>query len=105
MSFVRDYLELRIDYSILRALSNTTGTVDDIRWSFPADPAPSLLRRYIGRTVVAADLTPDRIVLRFTGEASIEVSLRPDDRAGAEAAHFVPALADGSLDPSQMWIW
>lgn len=105
MSFVRDYVEFRIDYSILRALTPPTGTIDGTRWSFPTDPAPSLLRSYIGRPIRGIALTPDRILISFTDEAEIEISLRPDDRQGPEAAHFVPASADGTPDASRMWIW
>ena len=106
VSFVRDYVELRIDYSIVRALTNPAGIVDGISWSFPEDGSADLLLKYINRALVAAEVVPeDHILLTFEGRASITISLRSEDRVGPEAAHFVPAKANGEPDSSSMWIW
>lgn len=106
VSFVRDYVELRIDYSILRALTSPTGIVGGMRWQLSEDGSADLLRKYIGKTVSAAELVEgERISIVFDSGDRIDVSLRPNDRVGPEAAHFVPAGADGSLDTASMWVW
>lgn len=106
VSFVRNCVELRIDYSILRALTNPTGTIDGIPWRLADKRAADVMRRYIGRTVVDVEVTQDqRILLMFDRDAWFEISLRQEDRPGAEAAHFVPARADGIPDVAAMWVW
>lgn len=106
VSFVRDYLELRIDYSILRALTPPTGIAEGVRWQFSEDGSADLLRTYIGKTVSAVELVEgERISLFFNSGDRIDVSLREDDRVGPESAHFVPALADGRLDTASLWVW
>jgi hypothetical protein len=105
VSFVRDYVELRIDYSIVRALTNLSGTIDGIAWRFSDKGAADVMRRYIGRTVADVEVTPDqRILLTFDRDARLEIPLRPEDMRGPEAAHVVPARADGTLDIAAMWI-
>lgn len=106
VSFVRDYVELRIDYSIVRALTAPTGSIGGIEWELYDEGAADLLRRYIGLTVSAAEVIDDeRITLFFGGSDRIDVSLRPADHGGLEAAHFVPALPGGQLDLAGMWVW
>ncbi len=106
VSFVRDYVELRIDYSIVRALTEPTGSIGGIRWRGDEAGSADLLRQYIGLTVEAAEVVEDdRISIRFDSQDWIAISLSADDRVGAEAAHFVPALPDGRLDVGEMWVW
>lgn len=106
MSFVRDYVELRIDYSIVRALTETHGVIDGLVWRLGDPGAADTLRKYIGRTVLGVDVADGEVLsLTLSGDATFVISLRPDDRVGAEAAHFVPARADGQLDVASMCIW
>jgi hypothetical protein len=106
VSFVRDYVELRIDYSIVRALTDPRGTIDGIPWQFNDERAADMMRRYIGRTVAAVEVRQDqRILLTFDRDAWLEISLRPQDRSGPEAAHFIPARVDGTPDMAAMWVW
>ena len=106
VSFVRDYVELRIGGAVIRSLTDPTGSVDGVSWTFPRPGAADRLRAYIGRTLEEADLRPDEhLLLTFDGGATIEISLRPDDRPGPEAAHLVPADEAGALDPAGMWVW
>jgi hypothetical protein len=106
VAFVRDYVELRVDYSIVRALTEPTGTVDDTEWHFGTPGAADLMRRYIGRVVVAVEVVEgERLSLLLEGDATFKVSLRPEDRVGPEAAHFVPANPDGTLDLGRMVVW
>lgn len=106
VSFVRDYVELRVNYSILRALTGPTGCIDGINWRLSDEGSADRLRRYIGLTVSAVQVVDDdHITLIFESGDRIDVSLRPDDRLGPEAAHFVPAAQDGRPDAAAMWIW
>jgi len=106
VSFGRDYVELRIDYSIVRALTDPSGTIDGVAWRFRDKGAADVMRRYIGRKVTDVEVTPDqRILLTFDRDAWLEISLRPEDVRRPEAAHFVPAQADGTPDIAAMWIW
>lgn len=106
VSFVRDYVELRIDYSILRALTNPTGSVDGISWRYGDPGSADTMLRYIGRRVVAVEvINGEQLMLRLDDDASFVVSLREEDRDGPEAAHFVPARSDGSSEVSAMFVW
>jgi hypothetical protein len=106
VSFVRDYVELRVDYSILRFLTGPTGYIDGINWRLADEGSADRLRRYIGLTVSAVSVVEDdHIALVFVSGDRIDVSLRPDDRVGPEAAHLVPATSDGRPDTTNMWIW
>ena len=105
VSFVRDYVELRIDYSIIRLLIDPRGSVDGEEWNLADGRGADGLRKYIGRTVVAADFVDgERLVLHFDG-AIIHASLRDADRVGPEALHFMPADARGQVHAEKMWIW
>lgn len=106
VSFVRDYVELRVGYSILRALTGPTGCIDGINWRLADEGSADRLRRSIGLTVSAVHVVDDDHITRaFDSGDSIDVSLRPDNRVGPEAAHFVPATLDGRPDTAAMWIW
>lgn len=105
VSFVRDYVELRIDYSILRALTEPSGILAGKAWRLSDECGADILRRYIGLTVVAAEVTEDELIrLVFETGDRLDVSLRHEDRAGAEAAHFVPAGPGGELEVGAMSI-
>jgi hypothetical protein len=98
VSFVRDDIELRIDHSIVRVLTEPSGISGGDPWRLSDECGADILHRYIGLSVVAADvIEDDRISLVFDTGGTIELSLRLEDRTGPEAAHFVPARPDGSL--------
>lgn len=106
VSFVRDFVELRIDYSIVRSHAVTTGTIDDVAWRFGDPGSADVMCRYIGRYITSIDVVDgDRITMHLERGATFVISLRPEDRVGVEAAHLVPARPDGTLDASAMWIW
>jgi hypothetical protein len=106
VSFVRDHVELRVDHSILRALTGPTGCIDGINWRLVDEGSADRLRRHIGLTVAAVQVVDDdHITLAFDSGDRIDVSLRPDDRVGPEAAHFVPAAQNGRPDTAATWIW
>jgi hypothetical protein len=70
VSFVRDDIELRIDHSIVRVLTEPSGISGGDPWRLSDECGADILRRYIGLSVVAADvIEDDRISLVFdTGE-------------------------------------
>jgi hypothetical protein len=77
VSFVRDYVELRIDYSIVRALTYPSGTIDGRAWRLGDEGVADVMRRYIGRKVADVEVVEDqRILLTFDGDALLEISLR-----------------------------
>ena len=104
VSFVRDYVQLRIDYSVVTALAVVRGSIGGASWRLGDDCSADWLRKYISRTVTAVEVIEDeRIVLMF-GADRIELSLRQEDRTGPEAVHFVLAGEDGR--PSGVWsVW
>ena len=106
VSFVRDYVELRIDYSIVRLLTQPTGSIDGETWSLTDTFGADSLRGYIGRVVVATDFAPaSHLRLVFDGEAMIYASLRAEDRTRPEALHFMPADTKGQVHSATMHVW
>ncbi len=106
VSFVRDYVELRIDYSIVRLLTDPSGSIDGDTWSLTDTTGADSLRGYIGRVVVATDFDQARhLRLAFDGDAMIHASLLDEDRTGPEALHFMPADAKGQVHSVNMHIW
>lgn len=102
VSFVRDYVELRIGYAIVRAITSPNGIVDGVAWHFDDEGAADVMRRYIGRTVTAVELIEDHhIRLMFGSDAWFRISLRDDDRVGPEAAHF----QSEQFNSPDLWIW
>lgn len=106
VSFVRDYVELRIDYSIVRLLTDPSGSIDGDVWQLTQTGGAGALRRYIGRSVVATEFDEhEHLQLFFNEGASIKASLRDADRSGPEALHFMPADAKGQVHTATMRIW
>lgn len=106
VSFVRDYVELRIDYSIVRLLTAPSGLIDGHTWSLTDAAGADSLRGYVGRVVVATDFDRhSHLRLAFNGEATIYASLRDEDRTGPEALHFMPADTKGQVHSAAMHIW
>jgi hypothetical protein len=106
VSFVCDYVELRIDYSIVRLLTDPSGSIEGDDWQLTETSGADMLRRYIGRSVVEVDFVEDHhLLLHFEGGPSIRALLRDEDRRGPEALHFMPADERGQVHTSHMWIW
>lgn len=106
VSFVRDYVELRVDYSIVRLLADPFGRIDGEDWRLSSGSAADVLRRYIGRTVMATEFDEyDHLRLHFDDGSFIDASLRDDARVGPEALHFLPADAGGTVHVEDMWVW
>lgn len=106
VSFVRDYVELHIDYSVVRLLTEPEGFLDGESWRLTDFGGADTLRRYIGRTIVATEFDEhERVRLEFEDGSNIQASLRDDDRVGPEALHLMPADASGQVHAQRMWIW
>jgi len=111
VSFVRDYVELRIDYNLLRCMTRPivrTGR-GDIR--FPEPGSRDALCALIDSAVSQVAATDDAIELLMDsgdtlvlplGEASRTL---PDGRVLPEAVHLVPADERGRLDTAKMVVW
>jgi hypothetical protein len=111
VSFVMDYVEFRINYNVLRALSPPQIRCPDERiHEFPQPGSRDALCSLIDSTVLStAEIgrgTDDwRIEVRTDRGHVLSVPLDPDRRRSVEAAHLVPADATGGLTPAGMWIW
>jgi hypothetical protein len=111
VSFVRDYVEVRIDYNILRCMTgpivrNASG---DCR--FPEPGSRDALCTLIDCVVTFVEVSDDAIELQMeSGDALVlpldEKSRTLDDgRVVPEAVHFVPRDERGRLDVTRMVIW
>ena len=99
-------VEFCVDYSVVRPLTDPTGSIDGVDWRFGDTGVADLLLGYLGLTVADAEVVEDdHLSLVFETGDRIDVSLKPDDRVGPEAAHFVPAGTDGRLDVAKMCVW
>ncbi|MEN9646334.1 MAG: hypothetical protein RL238_3003 [Actinomycetota bacterium] len=106
VSFVRDYVELRINYSIVRLLTEPNGSIEGHHWTLTPDSGGDILRRYIGRKVLATEFdATTHLRLTFEGEATIEAPLGDEHRTGPEALHFMPADERGRVHSASMHIW
>jgi hypothetical protein len=112
VSFVRDYVEFRIDYNVLRALSPPhiiVPTGQDYR--FPGAGSRDALCTLIDSSVVEAgelgreDADDRRIEVRTSAGHLLTIPLDASSREGVEAAHLVPADARGRVDAASMWVW
>ena len=103
VAFVRDYVEFHFDGPILRSLARPIVHAGGVRHEFPEAGSRDALCGLIGRVVEGADDLPDRLSLRFSDDAILDIPKASDD-AGAEVAHFVPTVK-GKLDVASMMTW
>lgn len=110
VSFVMDYVEFRIDYHCLRALSPPRVILADrTTATFPEPGSRDALCRLIDSTVISArevleQSRPMRIELETDAGDVLDVDFSRDS-GGPEAAHLVPADANGRLTTRGMSIW
>jgi hypothetical protein len=112
VSFVMDYVEFRIDYCILRALTNpVVRLADGQTGTFPDPGSRDALCRLIDSTVVSAveagtrERGDFRIEIRTDVGHTLVVPLDSHSLRGAEGAHLVPADERGQVDVARMMIW
>ena len=108
VSFVMDYVEFRIDYSILRALNPPRVELyDGTAASFPEPGSRDALCRLIDTEVAQAQVLrgkdPPRIEVRTSRGDVLSVSIDHSDFP--ESAHLVPADERGDLLVDEMHIW
>jgi hypothetical protein len=112
VSFVMDYVEFRINYNVLRAVSDPAVQLPDgSLHRFPRPGSRDALCTLIDSTVARAA----EVGSRGTGHHRIEletdrghmltIPLDFESRVGPEAAHLVPADERGQLVVEDMWVW
>lgn len=111
VAFVRDYVELRIDYNVLRCMTGPIVISDGREVRFPSEGSRDALCGLIGGVVEKVEITADAIELRMASGESLICPLDRRSRTLAEGAvlpealHFVPADLRGQPDGSRMVIW
>jgi hypothetical protein len=111
VSFVMDYVEFRINYNVLRAL--TPPIVEDsdgLRSQFPEPGSRDALCGLIDTTVesateVGSDEADNRRIEVRTDKGHVLTIPLAGDRDGPERAHLVPADEQGRLQVAEMFIW
>ena len=104
VSFVRDYVEFQFDGPCLRSLSDPVAHLAGIDYEFPLAGARDAFCTLIGRSVASATESPEELRLAFDDGSELSIPLW-SSTAGAEAAHLVPSLPNGSGDMKRMSIW
>ena len=111
VSFIRDYVEFRIDYNVLRCMTGPIVRTGRNEWRFPGPGSRDALCGLIDGVVKEVEVTDAGIELRMDLERTLILPLdrksrtRPDGRVSPEAVHLVPADERGSLDVAGMVIW
>jgi hypothetical protein len=108
VSFVMDYVEFRIGYSILRALRSPRVQLHDGTIAqFPESGSRDALCGLIDTTVVAARgaNVDGRKQIEVCTSAGDVVHIDVDGRGEGEFAHLVPADKRGQLQGAEMYIW
>ena len=112
VSFVRDYVEFRVDYNVLRALTAPQILLPNGQsHRFPNAGSRDALCTLIDASVVEAsergseDADDQRIEVRTDAGHLLTIPLNASSRVGPEAAHLVPADESGRLETADMWIW
>jgi hypothetical protein len=112
VAFVMDYVEFRIAYNVMRALTNpTVSLADGQSYHFPDPGSRDALCRLIDCDVVTAkeigEAADDDRRLEFETDAghTLVIPLGWGSLRGAEGAHLVPADRTGRLIVDKMFIW
>ena len=111
VSFVRAYVEFRIDYNVLRCMTGPIVRAGGNEWRFPHPGSRDALCGLIDGVVKEVQVTDAAIELRMDLERTIILPLDmksrtlPDGRVSPEAVHLIPADERGGLDVARMVIW
>ena len=95
VAFVRDYVEFHFDGPILRSLARPIVCAGSARHEFPEVGSRDALCDLIGREVEGADDLPDRLSLRFSDDAILDIPKASDDAAARGRA--IRSCSRGSL--------
>ncbi len=111
VSFVRDYVELRIDYNIVRCMTGPIVRTANGDFRFPQPGSRDALCGLIDRVVKRVEVSDDVIEPHMDSGETLVLPLDqksrtlPVGRVLPEAVHFVPADERGRLDTATMAIW
>jgi hypothetical protein len=106
VSFVMDYVEFRVGYSILRALAGPRVELHDgVSAQFPEAGSRDALCRLIDSEVVTADEVADGTRLEVRTSRGDLLVIDGSDHPHPEFAQLVPADERGELQVSEMYIW
>ena len=111
ISFVRDYVEVRIDYNIVRCMTGPIVRTESGDRRFPEPGSRDALCGLIDGAVKEVEVSDDAIELHMdSGEALVlpldeKSRTLADGRVVAEAVHLVPADERGRLDVTRMATW
>ena len=111
VSFVRDYVEVRIEYKVLRCMTGPVVQTDADTVRFPDPGSRDALCGLIRGVVLDIDITADAIALSMNSGQRLVLPLDeasgtlPDGRVTPEAVDFVPADERGRLEVARMVIW
>jgi len=98
--FVMDYVELSFNGPILRALTPVELIDGGRRTVFPEPGSRDALCGLIEAVLVDLQIEDEKaMTLRFDSGTIVRIPLAYEERAGPEAAHFVP----GKGQPIQVW--
>jgi hypothetical protein len=111
VSFVRDYVEVRIDCNVLRCMTGPLVRTVTGDFRFPEPGSRDALCGLIDGAVTRAEVTADAIELDLDSGQALVLPLDeksrtlPDGRVMPEAVHLVPADERGRPDVAKMMIW
>jgi hypothetical protein len=112
VSFVRDYVEFRIDYNVLRALTDPVVEMPDgAIHRFPHPGSRDALCSLIDTTVTAAveigprDRSDCRLELKTSAGHTFVIPLDSASMVGPEAAHLIRADERGRPMGAEMVVW
>jgi predicted dehydrogenase len=106
VSFVMDYVEFRIGYSILRAHADPRVELHDgTTAQFPEPGSRDALCRLIDSEVVSAHEAAEGTLVEIRTSRGDLLVIDGSGYPRPEFAHLVPADERGDLVVSQMYIW
>ena len=106
VSFVMDYVEFRIGYSVLRAHAAPRVELHDgTAAAFPEPGSRDALCRLINSEVVSAHEASDAARLEVRTNTGDLLVIDGSDHPHPEFAQLIPADERGNLMVSEMYIW
>lgn len=99
VAFVMDYIQLGFSGPYLTAYTYPVVKIGTDLYAWGDAGYRDALCTFITKTVTKTNLIEnEEIQLEFNDLGGISISLRPDDRLGAESATF-------SLGKTELWVW
>jgi len=111
ISFVRDYVEVRIDYNVLRCFTGPIVRTRSGDFRFPGRGSRDALCGLIGSVISRTHVGDEAIELHTESGQTLVLPLdersrtMPDGHLLPEAVHLVPADERGRLVVAKMFIW